>query len=446
MKKIISAMIICAMLLATLLAVVPASAEGDPTRDDLKALIDQAEALDSTKYTELSWKNVATALDQAKKIYDNAASPAPLIKINYQQLETAVKALKVDLTDINAVIKKAESLTESDYTPESWTAFQAVLTQVKTDATSNDIPTIEAAIETLNGAMDTALVALPVDEAAVVELANLLKLASLLVPEDYSDSAWGMVSIKIDQANATIEKPTITGYAVAIQQLNTALCNLTPEKVLPIPAVPDVAVLEKIISYIDSNFAEDMFTAESWATLQEAYAPAVALRDAAVKHAELRKQYDDLYKEYAKLRDAYIEYAEDIENAQSRYEEALRDNNNDETAADVVAALETLEEAKLLAAAPKAARDAALDAVDAVIVQIVDVARKQEEVQPTYEALDLAREGMKWAEKPATEPTTETPTTGDDFEEVGCEGIIGATAVVITAVLGLGVTVLGKKH
>jgi hypothetical protein len=105
------------------------------------------------------------------------------------------------------------------------------------------------------------------------------------------------------------------------------------------------------------------------------------------------------------------------------------------------------EEAKLLAAAPKAARDAALDAVDAVIIQIVDVARKQEEVQPTYEALKLAREGMKWAEKPATEPATETtPTTGDDFEEVGCEGVIGATAVVITAVLGLGVTVLGKKH
>jgi hypothetical protein len=256
-----------------------------------------------------------------------------------------------------------------------------------------------------------------------------------------------MVSIKIDQANATIEKPTITGYAVAIQQLNTALCNLTPEKILPIPAIPDVAVLEKIIGYIDSNFTEDMFTAESWAALQEAYAPAVALRDAAVKHAELRKQYDDLYKEYAKLRDAYIEYAEDIEDAQSKYEEALRDNNNDETAAGVVAALEVLEEAKLLAAAPKAARDAALDAVDAVIIQIVDVARKQEEVQPTYEALNLAREGMKWAEKPATEPATETtPTTGDDFEEVGCEGVIGATAVVITAVLGLGVTVLGKKH
>ena len=445
MKKIISAMIICAMLLATLLAVVPASAEGDPTRDDLKALIDQAEALDSAKYTELTWKNVATALDQAKKIYDNAASPAPLIKINYQQLETAINALKVDLTNINAVIKKAESLTESDYTPESWTAFQAVLTQVKTDATSNDIPTIEAAIETLNGAFDTALVALPVDEAAVTELVNLLKLAELLVPEDYSDSAWGMVAIKIEQANETIAKPTITGYAVAIQQLNTALCNLTAEKILPIPAVPDVGPLVRIIEYIDSNFTEDMFTAESWAALKAAYDPAVALRDAGLKHAELREKYDDLYKEYAKLRDAYIAYAEAIESAESRYEEALRDNNNDETAADVVAALEVLDAAKAEAEAPKAERDAALDAVDAVILEIVNVARKQEEVEPAYTALNEARGAMVKAEKP-TETETEAPTSEVDFEETGCEGVIGATAVVITAILGLGVTVLGKKH
>jgi uncharacterized protein HemX len=48
-------------------------------------------------------------------------------------------------------------------------------------------------------------------------------------------------------------------------------------------------------------------------------------------------------------------------------------------------------------------------------------------------------------EKP-TETETEAPTADVDLEEVGCEGVIGATAVVITAILGLGVTVLGKKH
>ena len=444
MKKIISAMIICAMLLATVLAVVPASA-ADPTRDDLKALLDQAAALDETKYIEATWKTLKTAVDGAQKIYDNESATAVLIKINYQQLEGAIKGLKVNTEEIDALIDKANDLVESDYTPESWTAFKTILDQVKVDADSNDIPTIEAAMATLNDALDTALVALPVDETAVAELAELVKLAGLLVPTDYSDSAWGMVAMKLDQAAATVEKPTITGYQTAIQQLDTALCNLTVDKVLPIPAVPDVTPLTNILTYIDDNFEENMFTAETWAALQAPYAEAVALRDAAIKHKELCDEYDDLYKAYVKARDNYIVYAEEIDKAQSRYEEALRDKEKGEiTDADVDAALTVLEAAKAEAEAPKAARDEALAAVEAVISQIIEVARKAEEVEPVYTALNNARKAMVEKPEEPTEAPTAAPT--EPVEQTGCGGVIGATAVVITAVLGLGITVLGKKH
>lgn len=444
MKKIISAMIICAMLLATVLAVVPASA-ADPTRDDLKALLDQAAALDETKYIEATWKTLKTAVDGAQKIYDNESATAVLIKINYQQLEGAIKGLKVNTEEIDGLIDKANDLVESDYTPESWAAFKTILDQVKVDADSNDIPTIEAAMATLNDALDTALVALPVDETAVAELAELVKLAGLLVPTDYSDSAWGMVAMKLDQAAATVEKPTITGYQTAIQQLDTALCNLTVDKVLPIPAVPDVTPLTNILTYIDDNFEENMFTAETWAALQAPYAEAVALRDAAIKHKELCDEYDDLYKAYVKARDNYIGYAEEIDKAQSRYEEALRDKEKGEiTDADVDAALTVLEAAKAEAAAPKAARDEALAAVEAVISQIIEVARKAEEVEPVYTALNNARKAMVEKPEEPTEAPTAAPT--EPVETTGCGGVIGATAVVITAVLGLGITVLGKKH
>ena len=444
MKKIISAMIICAMLLATVLAVVPASA-ADPTRGDLKALLDQAAALDETKYIEATWKTLKTAVDGAQKIYDNENATAVLIKINYQQLEGAIKGLKVNTEEIDALIDKANDLVESDYTPESWTAFKTILDQVKVDADSNDIPTIEAAMATLNDALDTALVALPVDETAVAELAELVKLAGLLVPTDYSDSAWGMVAMKLDQAAATVEKPTITGYQTAIQQLDTALCNLTVDKVLPIPAVPDVTPLTNILTYIDDNFEENMFTAETWAALQAPYAEAVALRDAAIKHKELCDEYDDLYKAYVKARDNYIVYAEEIDKAQSRYEEALRDKEKGEiTDADVDAALTVLEAAKAEAEAPKAARDEALAAVEAVISQIIEVARKAEEVEPVYTALNNARKAMVEKPEEPTEAPTAAPT--EPVEQTGCGGVIGATAVVITAVLGLGITVLGKKH
>ena len=444
MKKIVSAIIICAMLLATLLAVVPASA-ADPTRDDLKTLIDAVEALDETKYTKVTWDALKKPLDEAKKVYDDATQPAVMVKISYQQLESVYKALKVDTKEIKALIEKAEDLVESDYTPESWTAFQAILDQVRIDSATNDVATIDAAIVTLTEALDTALVALPVEDAAVAELDELVKLAGLLVPTDYSDSAWGMVAMKLEQAAATKAKPTITGMQTAIQQLNTALCNLTVDKVLPIPAVPDVTPLANILKYIDENFEESMFTAESWAALKGPYDAAVALRDAAVKHDELCNKYNDLYKAYTKARDGYIAYAEEIDKAQSRYEEALRDKEKGEaTDADVEAALEVLEAAKAEAVEPKAARDAALAAVEEVISEIIAVARKGEEVEPVYTALNNARKAMVEKPEEPTEVPTEVPT--EPVETTGCGGVIGATAVVITAVLGLGITVLGKKH
>lgn len=444
MKKIVSAIIICAMLLATLLAVVPASA-ADPTRDDLKTLIDAVEALDETKYTKVTWDALKKPLDEAKKVYDDATQPAVMVKISYQQLESVYKALKVDTKEIKALIEKAEDLVESDYTPESWTAFQAILDQVRIDSATNDVATIDAAIVTLTEALDTALVALPVEDAAVAELDELVKLAGLLVPTDYSDSAWGMVAMKLEQAAATKAKPTITGMQTAIQQLNTALCNLTVDKILPIPAVPDVTPLANILKYIDENFEESMFTAESWAALKGPYDAAVALRDAAVKHDELCNKYNDLYKAYTKARDGYIAYAEEIDKAQSRYEEALRDKEKGEaTDADVEAALEVLEAAKAEAVEPKAARDAALAAVEEVISEIIAVARKGEEVEPVYTALNNARKAMVEKPEEPTEVPTEVPT--EPVETTGCGGVIGATAVVITAVLGLGITVLGKKH
>ena len=444
MKKIISAIIICAMLLATVLAVVPASA-ADPTRDDLKALLDQAAALDETKYTKVTWDALQKVVGDAQKIYDNPSATAVLIKINYNTLETSLKALKVDTKEIDALIDKAKDLVETDYTPESWTAFQEIFAQVKADSDSNDVATVDAALATLTESLDTVLVALPVDEAAVAELDELVKLAGLLVPTDYSDSAWGMVAMKIELAAATKAKPTITGIQTATQQLNTALCNLTVEKVLPIPAVPDVTPLANILKYIEDNFEEDMFTAESWAALMGPLDAAKAFHDAVVKHDELVTEYNTLYKAYTKARDSYIGYAEEIDKAQSRYEEALRDKEKGEaTDADVEDALLVLEAAKAEAVAPKAARDEALAAVEAVISQIIEVARKAEEVEPVYTALNNARKAMVEKPEEPTEEPTATPT--EPVETTGCGGVIGATAVVITAVLGLGITVLGKKH
>ena len=173
-----------------------------------------------------------------------------------------------------------------------------------------------------------------------------------------AEAAFRFAVKKLDQAAATKAKPTITGIQTATQQLETALCNLTAEKVLPIPAVPDVTPLANILKYIEDNFEEDMFTAESWAALKGPLDAAKALHDAAVKHEELTAEYNTLYKAYTKARDNSIGYAEEIDKALSRYEEALRDKEKGEATDDDVAnALLVLDAAKAEAEAPKAARD-----------------------------------------------------------------------------------------
>ena len=120
------------------------------------------------------------------------------------------------------------------------------------------------------------------------------------------------------------------------------------------------------------------------------------------------------------------------------------DAKGEATDDDVANALLVLDAAKAEAEAPKAARDEALAAVDAVISQIIAVARKAEEVEPVYTALNNARKAMVEKPEEPTEAPTAAPT--EPVETTGCGGVIGATAVVITAVLGLGITVLGKKH
>ena len=58
-------------------------------------------------------------------------------------------------------------------------------------------------------------------------------------------------------------------------------------------------------------------------------------------------------------------------------------------------------------------------------------------------ALDTLKAAVDSLASSATEPA---PTETDAPSEGGCGGVIGATAVVITAVVGLGVTVLKKKN
>ena len=114
--------------------------EANP-RIELSDLIDSAEQLDQADYTKASWKTFDSALAAAKVVAaDSSATDAQVTEAKNAlvkaQANLAKAATTDQKTDLKVEIGKADVLNASDYTAESWAAYQQAL---------------KAAIEVVNG-------------------------------------------------------------------------------------------------------------------------------------------------------------------------------------------------------------------------------------------------------------------------------------------------------
>ena len=114
--------------------------EANP-RIELSDLIDNAEQLTQADYTKASWKAFDAVLQSAKAVAaDSSATDAQVTEAKNALVKaqaSLVKAATTDQkTDLKVEIGKADVLNESDYTAESWAAYQQAL---------------KAAIEVVNG-------------------------------------------------------------------------------------------------------------------------------------------------------------------------------------------------------------------------------------------------------------------------------------------------------
>lgn len=312
MKRIISALIICAMLFATLLAVVPASAEELTTREKLKEQIDIATALTGDVYSEATWSTLQNAIESAQAAYDNTSSTELILNMQLSNLKSAIAALRVDTSELDALLAYVDTLEaasesvkrlgyeQGDFTAESWEAFLPAIDAAKAAKASNDVDTIAAGVVAFEEAIaEIEFNPIPAEMAA--NLATYLELADILIPEDFSDSAWGMVELKVAQAEELKDDQRISTQQKVVAELETALRNLDPDKELPKPPVLDYSYLDELIKYIDDSFTADMFTEESWAALMTAYDNAKKVRETTKKQAELYAAWETLNTERQKL-------------------------------------------------------------------------------------------------------------------------------------------------
>ena len=309
MKRIISALIICTMLFALVLAI-PASAA--TPKEQLKEQLDIAATYtDATIYSKATWDHLQETIAAAQEAYDNANVSDLIVNMQVSALKSAIAGLRVDTTPIDSILTKIEEAEKAsndikkmgypqgDFTEASWAALQTAIAEAKVAKTSNDVETIAAGATALQAAFD-ALEYNPIPTEITKKLADLLDLYERLVPEDFSDSAWGMVVIKVEQAEATANDKRLSSNVIAATQLETALKNLTEDKVLPTPPVLDCEYIDGLFAHIDS-LPEDMFTPESWAELRKAYDDAKKVRENAKQQAEINDASMALYNAKEKL-------------------------------------------------------------------------------------------------------------------------------------------------
>ena len=119
-------------------------------RISLNDAISNAQKLNESDYTKASWKTFQVALDAAKKVAaDTTATDAQVqaardALVN-AQTGLATAATSEQKTNLKVEIGRADVLSESDYTADSWKAYQSALATAKKVAASDDASAAEVA-------------------------------------------------------------------------------------------------------------------------------------------------------------------------------------------------------------------------------------------------------------------------------------------------------------
>ena len=144
--------------------------EANP-RIALNEAIEAASALQQDNFTKASWEPFASALAAAQAAVADSDMSDDEISLAYQALVDAQDALAKaatadDRSCLADEIAKADSLKESDYTAESWKAYQEALAAAKKAAAAEDPSSAELQEATDNLAAARAALAKPAAEAS----------------------------------------------------------------------------------------------------------------------------------------------------------------------------------------------------------------------------------------------------------------------------------------
>ena len=242
-----------------------AKLEKKADKTELQEVINKAEALDNSKYTEETYALVLEKLAIAKEVMGNDDASSESVKAAIAALNNAIDNLKevddgeddkveADKSSLYEAIVKGQGIQENDYTSESFKNLKAKLdeaisvhakenaTQEEVDAvTSELLAAIDALVEVDNGGNDGD----DGDEDQVVnkELLNgLINNALNLDSNKYTSETWStlMASLKSAQEVMSREDATQDEVNKAYDELNIAIEGLVEGSNKPVKPVDPV--------------------------------------------------------------------------------------------------------------------------------------------------------------------------------------------------------------
>ena len=149
---------------------------GDKTA--LKAFIDKATGLDSSKYTQTTWTQFNDALTAANGVYGDENAMQPEVNSAYEELVTAFLNLRLipDKSLLEDLINQAEGLNSANYTKASYAVVENALLTAKAvyenpNATQEEVNSAKDVLEKAINSLE-ANTTTPVDNTANTPVNN----------------------------------------------------------------------------------------------------------------------------------------------------------------------------------------------------------------------------------------------------------------------------------
>ncbi len=219
------------------------------TESNLQYQLYLAKQVQQSNYTTASWNALQTAISDAETALSNVSpsqeitmigtglSKQPLLNLvepdaaQQQEMAAALSAAVSNLEErgdksaLNELIVQADKKAESDYTPNTWSAFQEALAAAKTVQNNTDASAseISAAVNQLSTAMNALAV-----RADTTALAALIATAQATENNGYSTDSWNALQTAVANAQAVMndENATQTDVQNQLTALQAALDGL----------------------------------------------------------------------------------------------------------------------------------------------------------------------------------------------------------------------------